>query len=169
MKKTILILLTGIFASVCIESPGQKKGKSQPSSPQVEENAIKTLIENESKAFFFDINQEAWADCWAQVPYSFWSFADTTDVNSFSGWDNIRKGFESYFKTAKPSTAKIERKWLHIKVYGNTAYVRFTQQVLDETERPPQAEVRVLEKIDGKWKIVCVTVIAQQKDNEPIR
>jgi hypothetical protein len=128
--------------------------------------AIKALIERETTAFF-EIDYNTWASSWAQTPYAFWSFADTTDVNSFSGWQNINAGFTEYFQTARPSKAKIERNWLDIKVYGNGAYARFTQHVSDNTARPPQAEVRVLEKIKGNWKIVCVNVIAIQKDNEP--
>jgi len=128
--------------------------------------AIKALIEKETTAFF-EIDYETWASSWSQTPYAFWSFADTTDVNSFSGWENINKGFADYFKTAKASKAKIQRTWLDIKVYGNGAYARFTQQVDDNTLRPPQAEVRVLEKTKGSWRIVCVSVIAIEKDNVP--
>jgi hypothetical protein len=128
--------------------------------------AIKSLIEKETLAFF-NMDYDTWASSWAQTSYAFWSFADTTDVNSFSGWTNINAGFKEYFRTAKPSKAEIERTWLDIKIYGNGAYARFTQQVRDNTRRPPQAEVRVLEKIKGVWKIVCVNVIAIEKDNEP--
>lgn len=128
--------------------------------------AIKALIEKETTAFF-EIDYDAWASSWSQSPYAFWSFADTTDVNSFSGWENIEAGFKDYFRTSKPSKAKIERTWMDIKVFGNGAYARFTQQVSDNTSRPPQAEVRVLEKIKGAWKIVCVNVIAIEKDNVP--
>ncbi len=131
-------------------------------------DAIKALLERETKAFF-EIDYKTWADSWAHVPYAFWSFADTTDVNSFSGWDAIDKGFAEYFRTAKPSKANIDRTGLDIRLYGNAAYARFTQHVKDDSSRPAQAEVRVLEKIKGKWKIVCVSVIAIEKENEPRR
>ncbi|MDH4058883.1 MAG: hypothetical protein OEU76_08960, partial [Cyclobacteriaceae bacterium] len=134
-----------------------------------DEAAIKSLIENETKSFF-EIDQKGWENLWAHVPYAFWSFADTTDVNSFSGWEDIHAGFDNYFKTSKPSPAKVNREWHHIKIHGNFAYVRFTQLVKDDNiKRPSQAEVRVLEKINGEWKIVCVTVIAIQKTNNPVR
>jgi hypothetical protein len=128
--------------------------------------AIKSVIEKETTAFF-EIDYKTWADSWAHSPHAFWSFADTTDVNSFSGWNSIHKGFMEYFQTSKPSKATIERTWVEVKVYGNGAYARFTQHVNDNTRRPPQAEVRVLEKVKGSWKIVCVNVIAIEKDNEP--
>lgn len=157
MKKfpTLLLILLCSFSLV----NAQKKNDTE---------AIKALIEKETKAFF-EIDHKTWADSWAQTPYAFWSFADTTDVNSFSGWENINKGFEEYFRTAKASKANIERNWLDIRIFGNGAYARFTQHVKDNTDRPPQAEVRVLEKINGKWKIVCVNVIAIEKENIPRR
>lgn len=129
-------------------------------------DAIKAVLEKETKAFV-EIDYKNWADTWAHTPYTFWSYADTTDVNSFSGWEAINAGFADYFRTAKPSKAKIDRNWHEIKVYGNGAYVRFTQHITDETHRPSQAQVRVLEKIKGQWKIVLVSVIAIEKDNRP--
>ncbi|MFN3840704.1 MAG: hypothetical protein ACK4RF_08345 [Cyclobacteriaceae bacterium] len=164
MKRAILLVLTlAITGSLAL---GQ--GKSKSSAPANDESVIKSLIERETKAFF-EIDYATWADCWAHEPFAFWSFADTTDVNSFSGWEAIKKGFTNYFKTSKPSTAKITRTWGDIRIFGNGAYARFTQRVEDDTDRPAQEEVRVLEKIKGQWKIICVSVIAMQKDNQPVR
>jgi hypothetical protein len=157
MKTIARIFCVCILVCISISTIAQKNNDI---------DAIKALIEKETTAFF-EIDYNTWSSSWSQTPYAFWSFADTTDVNSFSGWENINAGFTEYFQTAKPSKAKIERTWHDIKVFGNGAYARFTQRVHDNTLRPPQAEVRVLEKIKGAWKIVCVNVIAIQKDNEP--
>ncbi len=162
MKTTIRIFCVCVLLGLQFDVAAQKKNKDV--------EAIKALIERETKAFF-EIDYKTWADSWAHTPYAFWSFADTTDVNSFSGWNQIEKGFAEYFRTSKPSTARIEREWLglEVRIFGNGAYVRFNQHVKDDSERPAQAEVRVLEKIDGLWKIVCVSVIALEKDNQPKR
>lgn len=157
MKTIIQIFSICLLVCLGAATYGQKNNEVE---------AIKSVIEKETSAFF-DIDYKTWADSWSHAPYAFWSFADTTDVNSFSGWENIQKGFREYFQTAKPSKAKIERTWMDVKVYGNAAYARFTQRVDDNTLRPPQAEVRMLEKIKGQWKIVCVNVIAIEKDNQP--
>jgi hypothetical protein len=153
-----------------ITAEAQAKKAKQAASAANDETVIKNIIEKETKAFF-EIDQKDWASYWAQVPYAFWSFADTTDVNSFSGWNEISKGFDNYFKTSKPSSAKINRNWRHIQINGTMAYIRFTQMVDDGNNmRPAQEEVRVMEKINGEWKIVCVAVIAIQKDdNVPVR
>jgi hypothetical protein len=135
--------------------------KNDPSSKEIKQ--IKDVIERETTAFF-EIDKQTWSACWAHEPYSFWSFADTTDVNSFSGWEAIHQGFAEYFASSKPSTAKIDRNWLDVKVFGNGAYVRFTQHVRDQDiSRGEQAEVRVLEKQNGQWRIVHVGVISSKK------
>lgn len=156
--KSFRLLLPALCIFISFQTFGQKK----------DIEAIKALIERETKAFFA-IDKATWSSSWVQQPYAFWSFADTTDVNSFSGWQAIEKGFADYFRTAKPSNANIDRTWHDIKVFGNGAYARFTQKVNDNSRRPPQAEVRVLEKIKGEWKIVCVSVIAIEKENVPRR
>jgi hypothetical protein len=163
--KVTLLLLIMLMTTVAFS---QKKKDKPSSSAANDEEVIKSIIEQETKAFF-EIDEKGWSSLWAHEPYAFWSFADTTDVNSFSGWKEISEGFASYFKTSKPSTAKIIRDWHHINIMGNMAYIRFTQHVSDDSIRPPQAEVRVMEKINGAWKIVCVNVIALQKDNIPVR
>ena len=166
LTRSLFLLL--IVSTVSTTTFGQKKKSTPASSSANDESLIKSIIEKETQAFF-EIDQNEWASYWAPVSYAFWSFADTTDVNSFSGWENIYNGFDNYFKTSKASTAKIKRDWLHIKIHGDMAYIRFTQLVDDDSQRPPQAEVRVMEKINGVWKIVCVSVIAMQKDNQPVR
>jgi hypothetical protein len=157
MNKYITLLALVLFAT---NSTAQKK--NTPANIQQDIEAVKKIIERETKAFF-EIDYKTWEDSWAKVPYAYWSFADTTDVNFFEGWESIKSGFADYFKNSKPSTAKINREWHDIKVQGNMAYVRFTQKVNDNIRRDDQAEVRVLEKINGNWKIVHVGVIARQK------
>lgn len=161
MKTSLLLIM---MMACAFATQAQKSKTKTTGTSDIE--AVKAVIEKETKAFF-EINYAAWEQTWAKVPYAYWSFADTTDVNYFEGWNNIRDGFAGYFQTAKPSQAHIERVWHDIKVTGNMAYARFTQRILDNVKRDNQAEVRVLEKVNGQWKIVHVGVIAQQK-KEPI-
>lgn len=163
MKKIKVLLTLGILALIFSGAFGQeKKKKSQQNTASNEVELVKAAIDKESKAFF-QIDHKTWTECWAHTPYAYWSFADTTDVNFFEGWDAINSGFAEYFKTSKPSTTQMERQWQEVRVYGNSAYARFTQKIKDDVGRDEQAEVRVLEKVDGQWKIVHVGVIAKQK------
>lgn len=144
---------------------------SQDKAADREKIAIRRVIEAETDAFV-NIDQKAWEATWADVPYAYWSYADSTGTTYVEGWKNITRFFDAYFRTAQPSRTidvarpegskiKIERDWIEIRVYGSGAFTRHTQRVsngkihIDET-----SHVRVLEKKDGQWKIICVIVIA---------
>lgn len=126
---------------------------------QADEAAIKEVIAKETYSYF-TVNRKAWEDCWLKVPYAYWSYADSTWASFVDGWDAINKNFDTYFKNAKPSRAEIVNEWSHIRISGNTAYVRFVQKVKDEIDHDDTSQVRVLEKKDGKWKIVCISAVA---------
>ena len=164
MKKSSIIFVIALLTLVLTTffALGQKKKKQSTPSPQNEIELVKDAIDKETKAFF-EIDYTTWVESWVHAPYVYWSFADTTDVNFFEGWEAIDKGFADYFRTAKPSTAKMERSWKDVRVYGNAAYARFTQKIQDDLGRDEQEEVRVLEKQNGQWKIIHVGVIAKQK------
>lgn len=124
--------------------------------------AIKAVIALETESFM-SLDQKTWADTWLQVPYAYWSYTDKAESNFVDGWENIQKTFESYFTSQKPARSRITNVWREVRVYGTGAYVRFTQRVEDEMDTEESSQVRVLEKKDGKWKIVCMNSIAMTK------
>ncbi|CAN5314049.1 hypothetical protein BH09BAC3_BH09BAC3_11320 [soil metagenome] len=129
---------------------------SHPVFAQDEKALIKGVIEKETDSFF-NVDEKAWETTWLNTPYTYWADADSKGGNFVEGTENIKLNFVEYFKTAKPSKSRIERKWLEIRTYGTGAYVRFTQIVIDDIDRDETSEMRVLEKDkDGKWKIVCL-------------
>jgi hypothetical protein len=71
------------------------------------------------------------------------------------------KTYVDYFKNAKPSKAEISNEWIEIRIYQNGAYVHFVQKVQDEIDHDETSQMRVLEKKDGKWKLICVGAIAK--------
>jgi hypothetical protein len=167
MKKSAILVIC-LLAVVVVGSFAQSKKKrdkeiKSPVDEMQEVESVKAAIDRESQAFF-GMDYSMWAESWAHVPYAYWSFADTTDVNYFEGWEAIDRGFKDYFKTSSPSKAKMNRTYNDVRVYGNAAYARFTQKVEDDLGRDEQVEVRMLEKHDGMWKIVYVGVIARQKE-----
>jgi len=129
--------------------------------------AIKAVIARETQSFF-SVDRKNWEDCWWNVPYAYWSYSDSTSTSYIEGWEGLTKTFASYFKTAKPSNAEIINEWIEVRVYGNGAYVRFVQKIKDEIEHDETSQVRVLEKKDGKWKVVCVDATARYAKTNPV-
>ena len=150
MKSKLGITLTSLFWLVCISVVAQP-----------DKDAIKSVIEKETTSFF-GVDRKNWESNWLDASYTFWSYSDSTAGSVLEGTENIKRNFDEYFRTAKPSKSKIDRVWLEIRVYGSGAYARFIQKVTDDIDRDETAEIRVLEKgKDGKWKIVCMNAVAK--------
>lgn len=130
-----------------------------------DEEAIKAIIAKETSAFM-NVDYKGWADTWLKVPYAYRTYSDATTSTYSEGWDELNKTFAEYFKTAHPANAEITTDWIQIKIYGNGAYVRFTQKMKDGIDLEETIQMRVLEKIDGKWKIVCLVAIARSVSNQ---
>lgn len=137
---------------------------------QADKEAIKAVIEKETTSFH-NVNRKDWDDAWMHEQYVYWSYSDSTGTNFLEGWNAISKYFDEYFKTQVPirvidvthnASVTINRTWKEIRIYGNGAFVRYDQQVKDnKIHFDETSQVRVLEKKDGKWKVVCVSVIAK--------
>jgi hypothetical protein len=133
---------------------------------QTDKDAIKAVIAKETNSFY-KVDYKNWSDTWHKVPYAYWSYSDSTGTSYVEGWDALNKNWEEYFKSTKPSNSIIENEFIEIRVYGTGAYVRFIQRVKDEIDRDETSQIRVLEKKDGKWKVVCVGAIAKYpKDSQ---
>lgn len=118
-----------------------------------EKEAIKRVIMSETESYL-GIDQANWSAAWLPVSYAYWSFSDKDGSQAISGWDNIRQTFDQYFQSQKPSKAKITYTWLEIRVYTQGAYVRFKEKADDGNRIEITDQVRMLEKKDGKWKII---------------
>lgn len=154
MKKKAKIFVIGLSWLMCASIATAQDDK--------EKAAIKDAIEKETTAFF-QIDAKGWMDCWAHVPYAYWSMSDTSGFNTFEGWKAIEIGFNDYFMTSKPSNARITRKWNDLRVYGTGAYARFVQYTTNEGVTVVEDELRILEKQNNRWKIVLVGVMKESK------
>lgn len=159
MKTKATLLLFALLSSL-ITATAQKDDKT----------AIMAVIERETSAFL-NVDKKAWDDSWVQAPHAYWSYSDSTGTNFIEGWESISKYFEEYFKTNQSSRVidvayqseplQIERTWKDIRIYGNGAFAHYIQRVKDtKINRDETSQIRVLEKKDGKWKVVCVGAIA---------
>ena len=125
-----------------------------------EKEAIKRIVMLETESYL-GVDQAAWTDTWLHASYAYWSFSDSLGTQFVDGWENIQKTFDPYFKTQKPSRSKITYTWQEIRVYTNGAYVRFIEKHDDNRTIEESNQVRVLEKKDGKWKLICMTAVVK--------
>jgi len=145
MKKNYFIL-SFLLVSMIVSKAFAQDDKQQ----------IRAVIEKETDSFF-NVDRKNWESTWLDAAYTHWSLSDSAGGSFLNGTESIRRNFDEYFKTAKPSKSKIERKWIEVRLYNSGAYVLFKQIVADDIDRDETSEMRVLEKNkDGKWKIVCM-------------
>jgi Calcium/calmodulin dependent protein kinase II association domain len=158
IQNPIAMKRTAALMTICLMLGGFVAFSQTSQSKDIE--AIKSVVARETESFM-NVDRKTWSESWLQSPYSYWSYSDSTNSNFVDGWENINKTFDEYFKTQKPSRSKITNFWQEVRIYGNGAYVRFTQRVEDEIDKDETSQVRVLEKKDGKWKVVCMNAIAK--------
>lgn len=169
MKTLALILIVMLVTLSC--SNEAKEQKTNEANIENEKKAIYATIENETKAFF-DRNYDAWKSTYAQTDYAFqaWSNRDGT-FDSNVGWDDIDNQIGRYITdNPEKSHPKVERKNIKYKFYGdNVAYLTWDQFNSDREEKNfhHSKEVRLMEKINGQWKIVCVSAFWDYKNTIP--
>ncbi len=119
-----------------------------------EEEAIKTVLKNQTDAFY-NKSIEGESDVWAHEPYVFRGFS----IDPVIGWESLRKLYEEVFTGASwpPYFAEHSNHFIHIR--DDVAWTVYHQELYYEneeglTETVEGWEHRILEKKDGKWKIV---------------
>lgn len=168
MKTVSLMLLAAFMCAACYETP-KKDNSAKEINLENEKKAITATIEKETESFFAR-DYEAWKSNYAQTDYAFqaWSNDDGT-FDSNVGWNDINKQIGKYIsENPEPlsSHPKVERKNMKYKFYGdNVAYLTWDQFNSDKPEKNfhHSKEVRLMEKIDGQWKIVCVSAFWDYK------
>ncbi|MGN7782873.1 hypothetical protein ACTJIJ_00040 [Niabella sp. 22666] len=130
---------------------------------QAEKDAILAIIEKET-ASFFARDYNAWKSTYAQTDYAFqaWSNKDGT-FDASVGWNGIDNTVGKYINdNPEPQSSShpiVERKNIKYKFYGPDACYLTWDQFNSNKEGDNfhhSKEVRVMEKENGQWKIVCV-------------
>lgn len=150
-----LLLLHGC-QSTTAETPDEK-------TLQEEKDAILAIIEKET-ASFFARDYNAWKSTYAQTDYAFqaWSNRDGT-FDASVGWNGIDNTVGKYINdNPEPQSSShpvVERKNIKYKFYGPDACYLTWDQFNSNKEGDNfhhSKEVRLMEKENGAWKIVCV-------------
>lgn len=129
---------------------------------ETEKEAIRKVVMQETESYL-GVDYTTWAGTWLQAPYAYWSFSDKDGSQFISTWETIDQTFQSYFQDQKPTKAKISYTWQDIRVYTNGAYVRFQEKSDDGRRVEITDQIRVLEKRDGRWKIICMIAVVEDE------
>ena len=134
-----------------------------------EREAIMAVIDGESKGFW-NKDFEQWSSYWAQEEYirvrGWWKDGGIVTVD---GWKENSAGTKTLMETnpePNPTASNVRRENINLRISGNMAWLTFDQYGEDtgdaRMDMPGLShESRVLEKIDGEWKIVYVGWLLQ--------
>ncbi|WP_378177912.1 hypothetical protein [Aquimarina sp. SS2-1] len=117
-----------------------------------EKEAILEALNNETKAAF-QRNYELWKEFWIHDPEItkvYIDFADSTFSESV-GWKEINQFVKTFMEEhPEPEPLPKSLESINVRLYDHGAWVTYKQQ---DSLRGLKRETRLMEKVDGKWKI----------------
>jgi hypothetical protein len=125
-----------------------------------DEEAIKQTCENETK-YYHDGNAKNWNNQWAETTYSEYQ-AQT--LNEYIKVPYAKGGMlmgirNTVVKTLKPDGLVSKMTDFESRISGNLAWATYTQEDFKgETSVAKARQLRILEKINGSWKIVGLSI-----------
>ncbi|MBD2752238.1 Cif family virulence factor [Spirosoma validum] len=132
---------------------------------QADNDAIKRVLRSETEGFFKRDKAE-WANAWAHTPYvNFAANLYGGDFRLIQGWSDLEKQFASQFKSSKVSDkVTVQNANYTIHQNGNMAFVTYDQTLVDSHGKTTSKETRVVEKLNGQWKIINVIALTNLKN-----
>jgi hypothetical protein len=144
-----------------------------------EEEDIKKIILDETKAFQAG-NIDAFMDMYADVPYLIWTVTnggEPGDVLTYRGYKSLKEWAMNlpWFKNYKPDSppnpnASVWEKdnW-NIEIKGNIAIINFDEHWIygKEKSKLNVTVIKILERINGKWKFINTSALGDFKDAVP--
>lgn len=176
LQNSLVIIVISIMATTL--SLAQEKPSSSISSIGQEKEIIKQVIIDET-THFYNGDYESWSKSFVHSPNLFWAVTPTDNPGesmTLLGWSNISVAlkvgwFDLMSKEDLEAAKNFKRtrdKWI-IEVRDHVAWVSFTQTDKNEVNKTTASstETRVLEKIDGHWKLVQQSTIVDFKNASP--
>ena len=155
MKGTVTIFL---FIALLFSSTGYAQ------QLETTRDSIIHTINNETR-YFATGEYEKWKSLWAHSPKALHTGASKDGFSTRKGWESIHSSFKSYIQDPTTNVPKdkltISRKNFKIVTEHDMAFVHFISSGNLTPDAPvnDKMESRVLQRIDGKWKILYVNTI----------
>jgi hypothetical protein len=174
MKTTLFALLIVFCAlTACNDVDSKTNSSMTPIDEEKETKAIMQTIENETSCFFKG-DYNCWKENFVQANYAFQVWSKDGYFDPKIGWEAVDDKIGRYIEDNKPGAGgsnnpKVVRKDMIVKFFSSdVAYLIWNQYNSDQkmTHYTHSTETRIMEKQDGKWKIVNVTALWDR--NQPI-
>ena len=164
MKKIAFLL--PVLITIACNQPAKNYSTSKTEfNEDAEKIAIMKTIENETDCFY-KRDYEGWKENFVQKEYAFqaWSNHDGT-FDAKVGWKEVDEKTGAYIKAnpvepGKSSHPWVERRNMIVKFFSeNFAYLVWDQYNSDKDSKTflLSKDQRIMEKINGKWKIANVS------------
>ena len=160
IQKISLSILILIFTMSCTEK--ETTGNNEPVNQEVdfekEKAAILDVLNNETKAAL-NRDYPAWKEKWVHKGYvtkTYMNFADSTMTETL-GWIEIDDFVKTYIEE-HPEPAPLPKliDEINVRLYKNGAWVNYSQ---NDPEKGLKRETRLMEKVDGQWKIAGMQTV----------
>ena len=135
-----------------------------------EKEAIIAVMEGPTDAYL-DKDFDRFAAAFVQDETLAGLTANKSGYRYNEGWAEISSFFKEYVKNnPEPSTIKHEKTNYKIKVYKESAWAIFDESSFysDGEIRSKSIGVRILEKVNGEWKIAYISFISTSSYDEEV-
>ncbi len=162
MKRFLLSLfaLSMLISATCQEKANVK----------LEEKAIIALLENETDAWLKG-DYERWSNSYLQDESNIRLDVGSSHCDLQYGWNEINSYLKGYFNNEAGMPLIGIKTDYHIKVFGNAAWVvhneSFKHVDTGEDVGFTVTASKILEKVNGEWKIAGMTTIQTNTYKEP--
>lgn len=167
-KLMIFTFSVFLFTTSCeeIKKPEVEKIVTQTVDIEQEEKAILETLNNETKAAF-QRDYETWQEKWvhdSNITKIYVDFPENTFSESL-GWKEISQFVKTFLEEhPEPEPVPELLDEIDVRLYGNGAWVTYEQQ---DSIRGRKRETRLMEKVNGEWKIAGMqTTIYGFEENE---
>jgi hypothetical protein len=162
IMKTLMMYVTLLFIGTTVLGPDFSSAQTA-----ADEEAIKKVVLAETD-FFFARDYKGWESTFAQASgaVQIWNNSDGSYTHAI-GWQTISENVRAFMEEhPEPDTTPLFRENFTFQHFGHVALVTFDKYMGDREKVKPIKEIRVVERQDGKWKIVCVAAFSNYLDTE---